>query len=139
MQTLSWGRGGEDGPVGSERSSSSSELVGFEACHSDALLLLEHVGVAVVQLLRWCPTLCDPMGCSIPASTTSWGLLKLMSIESLMPSNHFILFHPFFFCPQSFPASGSFPICWLFTSGSQYWSFSFSNSPSNQYSELNFF
>ena len=52
MQALSWGRGGEDGPVGSEISSSSSELVGFEACHPDALLLLEHVAVAVVQLLR---------------------------------------------------------------------------------------
>ena len=119
MQALSWGKGGEDGPVGSERSSSSSELVGFEACHPDALLLLEHVAVAVVQLLRWCLTLCDPMGCSTPASTTSWSLLKLMSIESMMPSNHFILCHPFCFCPQSFPALGPFPICWLFTSGSQ--------------------
>ena len=119
MQALPWGRGGKDGPVGSECSSSSSELVGFEACHPDALLLLDHVGVAIVQLLRWCPTLCDPKGCSTPASTTSWGLLKLMSTESMMPSNHFILFHSFCFCPQSFPASGSFPICWLFTSGTQ--------------------
>ena len=148
MQALSWGRGGKDGPVGSECSSSSSELVGFEACHPDALLLLDHVGVAIVQLLRWCPTLCDPKGCSTPASTTSWGLLKLMSIESMMPSNHFILFHPFCFGPQSFPTPGCFPICWLFISGSQYWNFSFSNcewmnefqwSPSNEYSELNSF
>ena len=97
----------------------ADQLVGFEACHPDALLLLEQVAVAVVQLLRWCPTLCDPMGCSTLASTTSWSLLKLMSIESMMPSNHFILCHPFCFCPQSFPASRSFPICWLFTSGSQ--------------------
>ena len=44
---------------------------------------------------------------------------------------------PFSSCPQSFPASGSFPISWLFTSGSQrYWSFSFSISPSSGYSGL---
>ena len=44
---------------------------------------------------------------------------------------------PFFSCPQSFPESGSFPISWLFTSGSQrYWSFSFSISSSNEYSGL---
>ena len=49
----------------------------------------------------------------------SWSLLKLMSIESVMPSNHLILCHPFSFCPQSFPASGSSPMGQLFTSGSQ--------------------
>ena len=37
---------------------------------------------------------------------------------------------------QSFPASGSFPVSWLFTSGAKYWSFSFSISRSNEYSEL---
>ena len=44
---------------------------------------------------------------------------------------------PFSSCPQSFPASGSFPMSWLFASGwPKYWSFSFSISPSNEYSEL---
>ena len=44
---------------------------------------------------------------------------------------------PFSFCLQSFPASGSFPISQLFTWGGQsYWSFSFSISPSNEYSGL---
>ena len=47
----------------------------------------------------------------------SWSLLKLMSIESLMPSNHLILCCPFSSCLQSFPASGSFLMSWLFTSG----------------------
>ena len=43
----------------------------------------------------------------------------------------------FSFCLQFFPASGSFPMSWLFASGSQsYWSFSFSISPSNEYSGL---
>ena len=43
-----------------------------------------------------CPTLCDPMDCSMQASlsiTNSQSLLKLMSIESVMPSNHLILCH----------------------------------------------
>ena len=49
----------------------------------------------------------------------SWSLLKLMSIESVMLSNHLILFCPRLLMPQSFPASGSFPMSWLFTSGGQ--------------------
>ena len=51
--------------------------------------------------------------------TISWNLLRLMSIESLMPSNHLILCHPLLLCLQSFPASGSFPMCWLFASCGQ--------------------
>ena len=43
---------------------------------------------------------------------------------------------PFSSCPQSFPASGSFPISQFFTSGAKVWSFSFSTSPSNEYSGL---
>ena len=38
-------------------------------------------------------------------------------LESVMPSNHVILSHPFLLLPQSFPASGSFPMSWLFASG----------------------
>ena len=44
---------------------------------------------------------------------------QLMSIRSVMPSNHLILCHPFFLLPSTFPASGSFPISWLFASGGQ--------------------
>ena len=58
-----------------------------------------------------CPNLCDPMTAAHQASlsfTISWSLCKLMSIELVMPSNHFILCHLLFSsCPQSFPASGS--------------------------------
>ena len=46
-------------------------------------------------------------------------LLKLMPFESVMPSNHLILCHPFSSCLQSFPASGSFPVSQFFTSGGQ--------------------
>ena len=51
--------------------------------------------------------------------TTSQRSLKLMSIELMMPSNHLILCHPLFYCLQSCPTSGSFPLSWLLTSGSQ--------------------
>ena len=63
--------------------------------------------------------------------TVSWSLLKLMSIASMMPSNHLILCHPFSLCLQSFPASESFPVRWP-----EYWSFSFSISPSHAHSGL---
>ena len=51
--------------------------------------------------------------------TNSQSLPKLMSIKSVMPSNHVILCHPFSSCPQSFPASGSFQMSPLFTAGGQ--------------------
>ena len=49
--------------------------------------------------------------------TNSWSLLKLMSIESVTPSNYLILCRPL--CLQSFPASGSFPMSQFFPSGGQ--------------------
>ena len=51
--------------------------------------------------------------------TNSWSLLKLMPIELVMPSNHFILRHPLLFPPSIFPTSGSFQMSHLFTSGGQ--------------------
>ena len=76
---------------------------------------------ASVQISGSVVSLCDPMDCSTPASlsiTNSWSLLKLMSIESVMPSSHLILCHPLLL-PSSFPASGSFPMSQFFTSGGQ--------------------
>ena len=69
--------------------------------------------------------------------TNSWSLLKLMSIESVIPSNHLILCHPLFFLPSIFPSIRVFsnesplPIRWP-----KYWSFSFNTSPSNEHSGL---
>ena len=69
--------------------------------------------------------------------TNSRSLLKLMSTESVMPSNHLILCHPLLFLPSIFPSirvfsSESIPyIRWP-----KYWSSSFSISPSNEYSGL---
>ena len=45
--------------------------------------------------------------------TISQSLLKLMSIDLVMLSNHLILWSPFLLCRQSFPASGCFPVSWL--------------------------
>ena len=51
--------------------------------------------------------------------TNSWSLLKLMSIESMMPSNHLILCHPLLLPPSTFPSIGSFKMSWYFASGGQ--------------------
>ena len=67
----------------------------------------------------------------------SQGLLKLMSIESIMPSNPLILCHPLFLLPSIFPSirvfSNEFVLCIRWP---KYWSFSFSISPSNEFSRL---
>ena len=69
--------------------------------------------------------------------TNSQSLLKLMSIKSVMPSNHLILCHPLLLLPSSFPSirvfSNELALC---ISWPKYWSFSFSISPSNEYSRL---
>ena len=69
--------------------------------------------------------------------TISWSLLKLMSVESVMPSYHLILCRPLLLLPLVFPSIRVFSnesalrIRWP-----KYWSFSFSISPSNEYSGL---
>jgi len=61
-------------------------------------------------------------------------LFKLMFIELVVPSNHLILCCPFFSCLQSFPASVFSNESALRIRWPKYWSFSFSSSPSNEYS-----
>ena len=68
--------------------------------------------------------------------TNSRSLIKLMSIKSVMPSNHLILCCRLLLLPSTVPASGSFPVSQFFTSGGQYLSLSFNISPSNEYSGL---
>ena len=85
-----------------------------------------------------CLTLFDPMDCSMPGFLSfpiSQSVLKLTSIELMMPSNHLILCHPFFLLPSIFPIVRVFsselavhirwPKCW-----------SFGNCPFNEYSGL---
>jgi len=66
----------------------------------------------------------------------SWSLLILLSIESVTLFNHPILCRFFLLLPQSFLASQSFPVTQLCIKWPKYWSFSFSISPSNEYSVL---
>ena len=90
-----------------------------------------------------CLTLCDLMDCSKPPSlstSNSQSLLKLMSIELGMPCNHVILCLLFLLLPSIFPNIKVFSsesilrIRWP-----KYWGFSFSISPSNEYSGLIYF
>ena len=75
-----------------------------------------------------------------PSFTISWSLLKLMSIESVMLSNHLILCCPLFLLPSIFPSIRVFSnVLALCIRWPKYWSFSFSISPSNGYSGLLFF
>ena len=69
-----------------------------------------------------CPTLCDPMTCSTPGLPVHHQLPEFTqthSIESVMPSSHLSSVVPFSSCPQSLPASGSFPMSQLFAWGGQ--------------------
>ena len=93
--------------------------------------------VAVVQL---CLTLCDPMDCSTPGFSVLHHLLELLkfiSIELVMPSNHLVLCCPLLLLPSIFPSIRVFSnelalhIRWP-----KYWSFSLSISPSSEYSGL---
>ena len=87
-----------------------------------------------------CLTLCDPVDCRYQGSlsiTNSWNLPKLMSIESVMPSNRLILCHPLLLPPSIIPSIRVFSsesvlrIRWP-----KYWSFSFNISSSDEYSGL---
>ena len=98
-----------------------------------------------VQLLSHIRLFATPWTAACQASlfiTSSWSLLKLKSVESVMPSNHLILCHPLLLLlpPSIFPSISVFSnesvlsIRWP-----KYWSFSFSISPSNEYSGLIYF
>ena len=85
-----------------------------------------------------CPTLCDPMDSAARQAslsiTNSW---SFMSIESVMRSNHLILYHPLLLPPSIFPSirvfSNESALCIRWP---KCWSFSFNISPSNEYSGL---
>ena len=93
-----------------------------------------------VQLLSWVKLFATPWTAARQASlsiTNSWSLLKLMSIESVMPSNHLILCHPLLLPPSIFPSIRVFSSeSVLHIRWPKSWSFSFTISPSNEYSGL---
>ena len=94
----------------------------------------------VVQLLSRVCLFVTPWTATCQPSlsfTISWSLLKLMSVELVMPSNHLFLCHPLLLLPSIFPSirvfSNELALCIRWP---KYWSFSFSINPSNEYSGL---
>ena len=97
------------------------------------------------SVAKSCPTLCNPMDCSTPGFFVLHYLPefalslspRLMSIESVMLSNHVILCCPLLLLPSVFPSSRVFSNeSALFIRWPKYWNFSFSISPFNEYSGL---
>ena len=111
------------------KSNVKASLTFFRKAKTHSVQLLSHVWLFVTP---WTAAHQDSL-----SITNSWSLLKLVSIELVMPSNHFILCHPLLLPPSIFPSIKVFSnesvlrIRWP-----QYWSFSFSISPSNEYSGL---
>ena len=111
---------------------------------------LRRWGKKNLEIMRWsvqfssvaqsCPTLCDPMDCStpgLPVHHQTWVLPKLMSIESVMPSNHLTLCRPLLLPPSIFPSIKVFSNkSVLRIRQPKYWGFSFNISPSNEHSGL---
>ena len=107
----------------------STQILGYKDC------------CCFCSVAQSCPTLCDPMDCAACQfslfATISWSLPKLMSIASVMPSSHLILWWPLLLLPSIFPSIRDFSnestVCIRWT---WYWSFSFSISPFSEYPGL---
>ena len=86
------------------------------------IYILESISVSSVQSFSRVRLFATPWIAARQASlpiTSSWGSLKLMSFELVMPSSHLILCHPLFLLPQSLPASETFTMSQLFAWGGQ--------------------
>ena len=107
---------------------------GYTRLHlMEVLNLNSHLSV---QSLSHVPFFVTPWTAACRASlsiTNSWSLLKLMSIELVLPSNHLIFCLSFLLLPSIFPSIRVFQWISFFN---QYWRFGFSTSPSNEYSGL---
>jgi len=102
-------------------------------------LLFSHIS----SVAQSCPALCDPMNHRIPGLPVHHQLPESTQthvLESVMPSNHLILYHPLLLLPSIFPSirvfSNDSALCIRWP---EYWSFSFNISPSNEHSGLIFF
>ena len=116
-------------------------------CHSSKLITGSFISVfwntlqfSSIQLLSCVWLFVTPWTTACQASLSiinSQSLLKLMSIEAVMPSNHLILCHPLLYLPSIFPSirvfSNESAVCIRWP---KFWSFSFNISPSNEHSGL---
>ena len=106
-------------------------IVAVQICISTSSAFSSVQSLSRVQLFATPWTAAHQASLSI---TNSWSLPKLMSIESVMPSNHFILSHPLSLLPSIFPSIRIFSTeSHLCIRWPKYWSFSFSISPSNEH------
>ena len=112
----------------------------YVLCSLSFLNELSFVAYSVQLVAQSCLTLCNPMNHStpgIPTITNSQSSPKIMSIESVMPSSHFILCRPLLLLPPVPPSirvfSNESTLCMRWP---KYWSFSFSISPSNEHPGL---
>ena len=110
--------------------------------HQSSVGAEESIQFSSVQLFSRVQLFVTPWTAACQASlsiTNSRSLLKLMSIESVMPSNHLILCYPLL-PPSIFPSTRVFSTeSVLLIRWSKYWSFNYSISPSNEYSGLIYF
>ena len=111
------------------------EMDGPKKCYGFSPLLLDcsHNSVTDLKTVRSCCCVVVQSLSRVWLFVTPWiaahqaplsfiisrSLLKFMSLELVMLSNHLVFCHPFSFCLQSFPTSGSFPVSQIFTSGGQ--------------------
>ena len=121
-----------------QQSTDAAPDLRHEVCPFSHLLLQGHAGkehrsthqqkirlkinwIQLSSLAQSCPTLCNSMDCSTPGLpiSNSWSLLKLMSIELVMPSNHLILCCPLLLLPSIFPSIRVFSNESVFASGGQ--------------------
>ena len=115
-------------------------LIENRSVYLNVTQLFENCVSSVCSVAQSCQTLCNPWTAARQASlsiTNSQSLLRLMSIQLVMPSNCLILCCPLLFPPSVFPSIRVFSSeSVLHIRWPKYWSFSFSISPSNEYSGL---
>ena len=103
----------------------------FETFYNTLLLLFSHQALSEIFATPW------SAACQSSLSITSWSLFQLTPIESVMPSNHLTLCCPLLLLPSNFLSirifSNEWDVCIMQPT---YWSFSFSISPSKDYSGL---
>ena len=107
-------------------------VVSLYMCNAAAAIVVQMLSCVWFFATPWTVARQAPL-----SITNSQSLLKLMSIASVMPSNHLILCHPLLLPPSVFPSIRVFPVdLVLCIRWPKYWSFSFNISPSNEYSGL---
>ena len=95
--------------------------MGLEECQTETGVEILTLFQCCGSVIKSCPTLCDPMNCSTSGFPILHYLLEFAQThvhwvgDAIQPSSSLSLFS----CPQSFPASGSFPVSWLFVSESR--------------------